>query len=244
MIRLTEYVKPNENEITDPSERFFVKLNEFKSSSGLWYTLFGQRIVPFLLYIIPMNVIIKRFNQHILTALFPGVNFMGPLMTAMWIVAMLVLLAFLIFLPKVATPLEFALGFAYLFLAFRLHLFNTLLGYGVLIGMIIFLIVKLVFLVFEIKRLRAFADDKKNNIERDESGRIVRAVEENVYLSTGNDELTGPVPGADNEVYFAKENDDDIHPLVSADDEVVFSNQIDDAESNSAANIDNDFFFG
>ena len=87
-----------------------------------------------------------------------------------------------VFAPKAATIFEFIIGGIYLFLTFKHHLFNTLLGYSVLICLIIFLLAKLVFLVFEIIRLRTFADDKKKHIERDISGRVVKAVSEEVFF--------------------------------------------------------------
>ena len=102
--------------------------------------------------------------------------------------------------------------------------FVTVLVHSVCYNIILFLLIKLVFLVFEIIRIKTFADDKKNHIERDESGRKVRAVGEEVFFTVEEDNP------ADN-------------PKVEFDDDVYFTNT-DNETGNSAPAADDDFFFG
>ena len=107
-----------------------------------------------------------------------------------------------------------------MFFTFRHHLFGSLLGNAALIGMIIFLLVKLVFLAFDLIGKIKFSADG-NNVERDESGRPIRETEEEVYFTGENDSET-------------------LTPTV--EDEVYFFNK--DENENNTPEADNDFFFG
>ena len=236
-----EYVKPTEDEIiSDPVERFLVKLNDFKQSMGLWYSLFAHRIFPFLLYIIPVNVVLGRVNGYVQSRFLPDIYLNGTPLLVMWIIVMAVFLAVAIFAPKAATVIEFAIGFGYLFFAFKHHLFRNALGYSVLIGMIVFLLIKLVFLVFEIIRLKKFAGDKKNRIERDESGRVVRTVEEDVYFTkVTNSEAE--LHTVEDDVVFSDSTDEELTAPVT-DDNVYFIRN--DKNENDIPMSDDDFFFG
>ena len=237
------------------AERFVIKIDDFEQSMGLWYSLFAQRILPFLLFILPVNVILGRINKYLMTVYFTQVNLNGSILLVEWIAVMLAFLAIAVFLPKAATVVEFVLGFGYLFLAFRHHLFNSLLGYAVLIAMTIFLAFKLVFLAFEIVRLKAFAGDKKNNIERDESGRIVRATTDSIAFSENQDESyelseSGKAVVAENELFFADNADDyelsESGRAVVAENELFFADNADDyafSEGGRAMVESNEEFF-
>ncbi len=243
----------NEYEIMpDSTERFLIKVDDIEQSMGLWYSLFARRILPFLLYIIPVNVVLGRLNG-LINRYYPNPELFGTILLVMWIVVMMVFLVVLIFAPKLGTVLEFALGFAYLFLAFRFHIYNNLLGYSVLICMILFLLVKTVFLVFKIIRMRAFADDKKKNIERDESGRIVRASKEQIYFTADeNTQTYENSSAADNEFVFESENapteEEDRENAVKVDDDVFFATDYDDGvdeeRGRAISESNDDFFFG
>ena len=237
---VVDYVESTENEIiTDSKERFVIKVDDLKQSMGPWYSVFAVIILPFLLYIIPVNVVLGRLNFFVMGRLMPGVDLNGTPLLVMWIVVMLGFLAAAVFAPKVATVIEFILGFGYLFFAFRHHLFTNLLGYSVLIGMIIFLLVKLVFLVFALIRIKTFSKDDKT-IERDESGRVVRAVEEEEYFTANDNEDEG-IPISDDEVFFAANDENEQNAPVSDDDFFFVTN--DENEQNTPVS-DDDFFFG
>lgn len=237
--------KTNELEMApSPLEKIVIKIDDMEQSMGFWYSLFAKRIVPFLLYIIPVNVILGRING-VIAPYFPGVNLNGTILLVSWIVVMLGFLAITIFAPKAATVVEFVLGFAYLFLAFRFHLYNSALGYVILFWMIIFLLVKTVFLVFKIIRLKVAAGDEKG-VERDESGRIVRASEEEVFFvkedKNAEDEIAAAA--SDDDVFFVRDDkntDDEI--AVASDDDVLFVNEDKNAENEIAAAVSNDEVF-
>ena len=205
------------------AERFVISINDFKQKLGFWYSLFARKILPVLLYFIPINVVLEQTYLRI-NRLYPNDIINSTFLTVTWIIALLLFATAAILVPKVATVIEFAFGFAFLFYALRYNLITNLLGNAVLIGLILFLFVKLVFLLFEIIRLIAFAGDKKNNIERDESGRVVRA--------------------SDEEVFFTQE-ETIIDSNPKTDDEVVLVPNHSNTEDNySTSAADNDFFFG
>lgn len=233
-----------------PLEQFLIKISDMKQSMGMWYTLFGQKIIPLIVFFIPINVLIGRFNIHILSVIHPIFSQSRAILLVMWMIGILGLLALTIITPKVATVVEYAIGLSYLFLVFRLHLYNTVLGYAVLFSVILFLLVKTVFLVFEIIRLIAFSGDKKNNIERDESGRIVRASKEELFFNENKEEIeiseSGKVIVASNSEILATHenagNVEDDAPLTTSDD-VYFSDDKDHDELGEAPMTDDDFFF-
>jgi hypothetical protein len=218
--------KTNEPQMAPSSlEQFVIKIDDMEQQMGFWYSLFARRIIPLLLYIIPVNVILGRINTFI-APYFPGVNLNGAVLLVSWIVVMLAFLALTIFAPKAATVAEYVLGFAYLFLAFRYHIYHTVLGYVLLFWMILFLLVKTVFLVFKIIRLKIVSGDGAG-VERDESGRVVRASEE--------------------EVFFVSEDkaSDDESAAVASDDDVFFVKESDDKPNEGMiSDSDNDYFFG
>lgn len=247
---MAKFDEKNEVEIMpDSTERFVMKVDDFKQSCGLWYTLFGKRIIPFLLFIIPFNVLIGRAVMFI-TRYEPSFQPDGALLNAIWGLALLAFLALLILTPKVATVVEFVLGFAYLAIAFYAHLFKSLLGYFVLITLILFLLVKIVFLVFEIIRMRLSSDDKKNNIERDESGRVIRASNENVVFAEDEEETEAAREHStpDEDFLFSgteelAENEE--NAALVMDDDFCFGSTTEETKNEGAiSDSDNDYFFG
>ncbi len=218
--------KTNELEMAPSSlELFVIKIDDMEQQMGFWYSLFARRIIPFLLYIIPVNVILGRINR-VLAPYFPGVNLNGAILLVSWIVVMLGFLALTIFAPKAATVAEYVLGLAYLFLAFRFHIHNTVVGYVLLFWMILFLLVKTVFLVFKIIRLKVVSGDGAG-VERDESGRVIRASEEEVFFVSEDKAL------------------DDESAAVASDDDVFFVKESDDIPNDGMiSDSDNDYFFG
>ncbi len=237
---MAERFKPPKDEIiTDPTERFIVKVNDFKHSMGLWYSLIGQRILPFLLFIIPVNVIMGRVDKFIYR--FYSVNLNVAFLYAMWITIMLAFLAVTIFAPKAASVIEFVFGITYLVLAFHYHMFHNALGYALLFSVILFLLVKLVFLVFKIIQLRAFADDKKNNIERDASGRVVHAVNDEVFFTEeDNAEEQRAVVASDDDVYYTEENVSEYESASVASDDNVYYTEENLSEYESATDASNE----
>ena len=209
---------------TEPvgAEKLVIKINDFKQKSGLWYSLLALRILPVLLYFIPINVVLEQTYLRI-NRMYPNDIINPTFLTVTWIIALLVFIIAAILVPKVATVIEFVFGFAFIFYVLRYNLLTNILGYSLMTGLIIFLLIKLVFLVFEIIRLSVFADDEKNNIERDESGRVVRASAENVY--------------------FADENTEN-EPVVYTDEDIVFSDSNNENMTGTPKTEDNDFFFG
>ncbi len=205
------------------AEKLIIKISDFKQRLGLWYSLLSQRILPVLLYFIPINVVLEQTYLRI-NRIYPNNFINSTFLTVTWMIALLLFVAAVILVPKLATIIEFVFGAAFLFYALRYNLLTNILGYSLLIGLVVFLLIKLVFLVFEIIRLVAFAGDEKNNIERDESGRVVRVVGEEVFF-TQEETATDNKPKTDDDVVFAQSES-----YLAAD--------------NKAPTADNDFFFG
>ena len=205
------------------AEKFVIGINDFKQKLGFWYSLFALRILPVLLYFIPINVVLEQTYLRI-NRIYPNEIINSTFLTVTWIIALMLFVTATILIPKAATVIEFVFGFAFLFYVLRYKLLSNILGYSLLLGLIIFLLIKLVFLVFEIIRLNAFADDKKNNIERDESGRVVRASDEEVFYTQEDMTIDNQLK-TDDEVFFVQSDDS-----YDADDETPTA--------------DDDFFFG
>ena len=211
-----------EYEAVDPKEKFIIKVSDFKQSMGPWYSILGLRMLPFLLYVIPFNVVIGRAIMNI-DRLFDVILPADTVMIIAWFASLLIFLAVAIVWPKAATVIEFLVGFAYLFFALRHHMFNSAVGIMVLIGVIIFLLVKLTFLVFAIMRFSLIRSDAEG-VERDESGRVIRPTEEDVVFTDIVDD--GGIALTDDEVVFTDALDDGAMALT--DDEVVFTDALDD----------------
>lgn len=233
-------ISVNENEPVG-AERFVIMVSDFKQSMGLWYSLFARKILPVLLYFIPINVVLEQVYLRI-NRMYPNNFINSTFLLVTWIVAMLLLIASAVLAPKAATAIEFVFGFAFLFFALRYSLVTNALGYTVLIGLIIFLLIKLLFLVFEIIRLKTFAGDKKNRIERDESGRVIRASDEEVFF-TKEDNNENNTPAVNEEVFFTKE-DNNVNNAPAVNDDVYFTAENNADNNEIAADVDDDFFFG
>ena len=215
----------NDYEPADAKEKLIIKISDFKNSAGPWYSILGLRILPFLLYIIPFNVVIGRAIMHI-DRIFDVILPSNTVMMVAWFSSMLIFLAVAILWPKAATVIELVIGFAYLFFALRHHMFNSVVGIVVLTGVIIFLITKVTFLVFEIMRFSMIKSDEEG-VERDESGRVIRPTEEEVVFTDIVDD--GSIAVTDDEVVFTDMIDDGA--MTVTDDEVVFTDIVDDGEA-------------
>lgn len=94
----------------------------------------------------------------------------SPYFLVMWAVLAMIFLALLILAPRAATVLEFIYGIYYIFLAFKYNYFNAL-GIVLFIGICVFLLFKLLFLIVNIMYDITYGGD---DVERGESGRRVR----------------------------------------------------------------------
>lgn len=148
---------------------------DLKKSLGKWYTVFFKRILPFLLYLIPINIIIARTSDWLVEHYLAGIkdllsDMRSPYFLVTWAVLAMIFLTLLILAPKAATVLEFVYGIYFIFLAFKYGYFNAL-GIVLIIGVAIFLFVKLLFLIVNIMYMIEYGYDDE---ERGESGRRVR----------------------------------------------------------------------
>lgn len=246
------FYNPDLDLINDKTERFIVFMNDFKTALGGWYSILAVRIIPMLLFFVPINVVLARFNHFIQMNFTPDFYWDGPILMAMWALALITLLLFAIFLPKAASVFEFLFGFAYLFFVIRNHLYNTPLGILLFVCMVIFLLIKTFFLVINIMAKVKFAGDGAN-VERDESGRIVRSSEDDVFFvnsSEGEDiESNRPTASADEDFLFTKTTDSAEPPSdakIATDDDFFFGGgeNPNDERATPVAGTDDDFFFG
>ncbi len=156
---------------------------DLKKSLGKWYTVFFRIILPFLIYFIPINIIIARTSDWLVENYLKGIqdllsDMRSPYFLVMWAVLAMVFLALLIFAPKAATVLEFIYGIYFIFLAFRFGYFNAL-GIALIIAVAIFLFVKLLFLIVNIMYKVEYGSD---DVERGESGRRVRKSDSDFFF--------------------------------------------------------------
>lgn len=148
---------------------------DLKKSLGKWYTVFFRIILPFLIYLIPINIIIARSSDWLVAHYLAGIkdwlsDMRSPYFLVMWAVLAMIFLTLLILAPKAATVLEFVYGIYFIFLAFKYGYFNAL-GIVLIIGVTIFLFVKMLFLIVNIMYKIKYGSD---DVERGESGRRVR----------------------------------------------------------------------
>ena len=137
----------------------------YKDDMGRWYTLFIRRILPFLIFIVPLNIVCTKIYQSVtaryLSMILDPASGAGKIV--FWLVTMLIFLAMLIFLPRVATFFEFAVSGVFYYLAFTATyiverngqliekgLITNGFGYFVIITLSIFMFMKLVFFVLEV----------------------------------------------------------------------------------------------
>ncbi len=156
---------------------------DLKKKLGKWYTVFFKRILPFIIYLLPINVIIARTSDWLVSHYLRGIkdllsDMRSPYFLVMWTVLALIFLALLIFAPKAATVVEFVFGFYYIFLAFKYSYFNPL-GIALLVALIVFLIFKLLFLIVNIMYDITYGSD---DAERGESGRRVKKSDSDFFF--------------------------------------------------------------
>ncbi|MCR5653395.1 MAG: hypothetical protein K6F88_06305 [Ruminococcus sp.] len=239
--------------ITDKTERFIVLMNDFKQTMGAWYTVIALRILAVILFLVPVNVILAHFNLYLAQHYIPDFNWDGPILMVMWGFAMVILILLAILAPKAATVFEFVFGTAYLVFVLKNHLYNSALGVTLLITMTLFLLVKLFFLVVEIMAKVKSSKDAPN-VERDETGRIVRKTEGDVLFIKNDDrfEKTDDVltQGAkarmeyDSDFFFDKVDDTPDTAAKAAYDDDFFFTKEDKKEKNiGLAGSDDDYVF-
>ena len=235
--------------ITDKTERFIVLMNDFKQTMGAWYSVVALRILPIILYLIPVNVVLARFTLYYKNHYQPDFNWDGPVLMVMWAIAMALLLVLAILLPKAASVFEFFFGFAYLFFVLKNHLFTSPVGITLLICMSLFLLVKLFFLVVKIMSKVKFSKDAPN-VERDETGRIVRKTEGDVLFIKNDDreeiDKDRPLATADNDFLFEKTKDvqsQGAEARMEFDDDYFIGDVKDTPDTAAKAAYDDDFFF-
>ncbi len=237
--------------INDKTERFVIFTNDFKQMMGGWYSILAIRILPLIIFFVPVNVVLGRISRFVNMHYLPDYRWDGPILLIIWLAMMVILLLLSVFAPKAASVYEFLFGFSYLFLVFRYHLFNTVFGIVLMISMILFLLVKSYFLAVKIIGKIKFAGDEKG-VERDESGRIVRATEDDVFFVGGKErdiiEKNRPVSSADDDFLFEKtaESKGEIPKAKIDSDNDFFFGGNDKAQDNKMpiASTDDDFFFG
>lgn len=236
------------NEITKSHRKrrlFLKKANDLKLNAGRWYTIFGQIIFPFFLYLIPVNVIVEWVSCHI-EPFFKDENLNMKMMFVVWVVLMLAFLTVAIVAPKATTAVEFIIGFVYLFLAFRFYLFKSSLGITLLICMILFLVIKFVFLILDILYQKESERKRRKQIEYLQKKRANRTSRKpyNDYLfeSVKKDAET-PVSVSDDEIRFAEnENTENEHPGL-ADEQFVIAEKSDEKKDETSSS-DNDYILG
>lgn len=156
---------------------------DLKKSLGKWYTVFFRIILPFLIYLIPINIIIARTSDWLVENYLKGIQFIlndmrSPYFLVMWAVVALVFLALLIFAPKAATVMEFVFGIYFIILAFKYNYVNPL-GIALIISVSVFLFFKLLFLIVNIMYKVEYGYD---DVERGESGRRVRKSDSDFFF--------------------------------------------------------------
>ncbi|MBQ2093027.1 MAG: hypothetical protein II190_00420 [Ruminococcus sp.] len=156
---------------------------DLKKSLGKWYTVFFRIILPFLIYLIPINIIIARTSDWLVENYLKGIQDLlsgmrSPYFHVMWAVVALVFLALLIFAPKAATVMEFVFGIYFIILAFKYNYVNPL-GIALIISVSVFLFFKLLLLIVNIMYKVEYGYD---DVERGESGRRVRKSDSDFFF--------------------------------------------------------------
>ncbi len=164
------------------------EIDSYKEDMGRWYSVFIRIVLPFLIFLIPSNIVCARFYEMITSRYLSG--FFDPTDNAakivFWVICLLVFLAVLIFLPRFATLVEFGVSGVFYYLALTVKyvvevdgklveksLITNGLGYFVVITLSVFMFMKLVFLVFEIMYRIVFHGEKEPKAYKDDSNDIV-----------------------------------------------------------------------
>ena len=178
----------NKHQFKDRKEKigwYLDEIDSYKEDMGKWYSLFIRIILPFLIFLMPANVVCARFFDMMAARYFGGIIQQGDNAAhiVFWVICMLIFLAILIFLPRFATFVEFAVGGAFIYMAMFMTfvdsagnpkpLISSGLGYFVIIVLSVFLFMKLVFLVFEIMYMIIFRGEKEPKAYKDDDNDIV-----------------------------------------------------------------------
>lgn len=182
--RVTEERKRPEFKNNKERLRWYVdEIDCYKEDMGRWYTWFFRRIIPFLVFIIPLNVIAFRSYEYIASRYLRGVleSLSSTVGIVIWLVSLLIFLAILIFLPRFATFCEFVLGITFYAFVFRSFaqfaeglvdkpIITNGFGLFVAITLGIFLFMKLVFLVIEVIYHIVYRGEKEPQAYKDGQG--------------------------------------------------------------------------
>lgn len=141
---------------------FLDEIDSYKEDMGKWYTVLFRRILPIILFIMPLFAECKFFYQFVADRYLSGIfssNDLTPVYV-LWPISILFFTVILIFLPRFGTFCEFILGPFYILLAFKMSYINTAFGYFTIISVSVFMFMKLVFLIFEIMYRIVFRGEK------------------------------------------------------------------------------------
>lgn len=181
----TEQRHSHKHEFVDRKDKvawYLDEIDSYKEDMGKWYTVFIRRILPALVFFFPINNLAFFFCEIIVQ------NFLGGMISfkdtafphVVFLVAELLFIAILIFLPRFATFCEFviAIGF-FLLVVIRINQFNAglvskplitnALGYFIAIALGIFMFMKLVFLVIEIIYMITFRGEHEPRVYKEDS---------------------------------------------------------------------------
>lgn len=161
------------------------EIDSYKEDMGRWYSIFIRIVLPFLVFIIPSNIICARFYEMMTARYLGGILIPGDNSAKIifWVICLFIFLSFLIFLPRIATVIEFALTFVFYYMALFIQvpngaggmkpLISNGLGIFVVTVLSIFMFMKLVFLVFEIMYRIIFRGEKEPKAYKDDANEIV-----------------------------------------------------------------------
>ncbi len=164
------------------------EIDSYKEDMGKWYSLFVRIILPFLIFIVPLNIVCARVYRSVVARYLSGI--LDPednaAMIAFWVISLLIFLALLIFLQRFATFSEFVISGLFYYIALFIPVYTVIngvyvekplitngLGYFVVIVLSIFMFMKLVFLIFEIMYLIIFRGEKEPKAYKDDENDIV-----------------------------------------------------------------------
>lgn len=164
------------------------EIDSYKEDMGKWYSVFIRIVLPFLIFIIPSNIVCARFYDMMAARFLGGILVEGDnaAKIVFWVICLFIFLAILVFLPRFATFVEFAVSGVFYYLALTVtyvvqvgdklvekSLITNGLGYFVVITLSVFMFMKLVFLVFEIMYRIVFHGEKEPKAYKDDQNDIV-----------------------------------------------------------------------
>lgn len=167
---------------------FLDEIDSYKEDMGKWYSLFIRIILPFFIFLIPSNIVCARFYEMMVSKYFSGILDYSDSASKItfWVICLLLFLAVLIFLPRFATLLEFAISGVFYYIAMTVTyvvevdgkliekaLITNGLGYFVVITLSVFMFMKLVFFVFEVMYRIIFHGEKEPKAYKDDENEIV-----------------------------------------------------------------------